>query len=470
MTRYDATLFDKIWHAHRVAEMPGGESLLFVDRVVLHEISAPDCFRILEAKGLPVAHPEFAIATTDHIVSTRPGRTASSFAPALAFIEAQRAGAERYGIDFVDLTDPRHAIVHVLAAEQGFTLPGFVSVCGDSHTCTLGAFGALALGIGSTEIAHVLASQTIRLVRPKTMRIWIDGRLGPNLSAKDLIVHIIARIGARAGIGYAVEYAGPCISAMSVEERMTLCNMSVEFSARIGMVAPDDEVIAYVEGRPLAPSSADFERARAHWLGLKSDVDAVFDTEITIDASQVEPMITWGTSPEDAMSIGDRVPDPASNTASETKMRALGYMGLTPGETLVGKPVDYVFIGSCTNGQLSDLRAAARMVRGRRIAAGVHAIVSPGSTSVRAAAEKEGLDRIFLDAGFEWHHSGCSMCCALGPDSVEGPKRVLSTSNRNFENRQGPGARTHLTSPAMAAAAAIAGRIVDIRRLPEARA
>lgn len=466
MQKRYSTLFEKIWRTHNVRQLPGGDSLLFVDRVVLHEITAPGCFQTLGEKNLRTRKPEFAISTVDHIVSSRPDRTAHSFAPAIGFVEAMRNGAEEHGIRFIDLDDPRHGIVHVMASEQGFVMPGMVAVCGDSHTCTLGALGALAFGIGTTDIAHVLATQSLRFQKPKQMRVWVEGALAPGVFAKDLILHIIGAIGAKGGIGYAVEFAGPVIEALSIEERMTVCNMSIEFSARIGLVAPDEKTVAFVEGRPMAPKGQEWEQAKLYWAKLRTDPAATFDKEITIDASKVAPMVTWGTSPEDAIPVDCVVPDLEGfddAVVRESKTRALNYMGLAPGDKLSGLPVDMVFIGSCTNGYLPDLRSAAKFVAGRKVVEGLRAIVAPGSAQVRKMAEKEGLDKVFREAGFEWHQAGCSLCCSLGPDTVEGGKRIVSTSNRNFENRQGPTARTHLASPAMAAVAAVTGKITDIR-------
>ncbi len=449
-----ATLFDRIWDEHLVMRL-GDVDLLHVDRHLLHEMTTAQAYEGLRARGLRAANPELNLATVDHIIDTRPGRSAESYGVGLPFIRAHRRAVREHGIRMFDIGDSGQGIVHVVGPETGAVLPGSTVACGDSHTCTLGALGAIGIGIGTSEVEHVLATQTLRLRRPKSMRVTIDGQLAPGLNAKDLVLHLIAHVGAGRGIGFAVEYAGSAVRALSVEARMTLCNMSVEFGARTGIVAPDQSTIDWLRGRRFAPRGEQWERAVAHWAGLRSDDDARFDAELRIDATEVAPMVSWGTTPAQAIPVGGRVPQPRD----DKDRRALAYMGLAAGDAIAGVPIDIVFIGSCTNARLGDLREAAQVLRGRKVAAGVRAMVVPGSTQVRLAAQAEGLDRVFAAAGFEWHEAGCSMCCALGPDRVEGSRRCVATSNRNFEDRQGPGARTHLASPATAAASAIAGCI-----------
>ena len=411
-------------------------------------------------------NPELTFATQDHIIATLPGRTEETWPDAAPYVRALRQNAAENGIRLFDIDDPAQGIVHVIAPELGLALPGLTLVCGDSHTCTVGGLGALAFGIGTSEIEHVLATQTLALARPKEMRITLDGSLGPGVSAKDVILHVIGRLGAAAGVGHAVEFAGQAVREMPVEQRLTLCNMGIEFSARFAMVAPDATVAAWLKGRPWAPAGADWDAALAQWETLHSDPDAVFDREERIDATQIAPQITWGTSPEHSIGINGRVPEPGGARAA-AMARALDYMGLAPGMALEGLEVGSVFIGSCTNARLADLRAAGAVLRGRRVADGVRAMVVPGSRSVKRAAEAEGLDALFRDAGFEWREAGCSMCAAVNGDLVAPGTRCVATSNRNFENRQGRGARTHLASPAMAAAAAVTGRLTDVRRLGE---
>ncbi len=461
------TLFDKIWDRHTVASLGGGLALLHVDRHLIHELTSPQAFERLRRAGRRVRNPELSFATQDHIVATLPGRDEETFPDAGPYVRALRRNAREHGIELFDLDDPRQGIVHVVAPELGLALPGTTVVCGDSHTCTLGGLGAVAFGIGTSEIEHVLATQTVAVRRPRTMRIAVEGRFGSGVSEKDLVLHTISRSGAAGGIGHAVEFAGAAVRALSVEARLTLCNMAVEFSARIGLVAPDETTFAYLEGRPYVPCGELWHAALESWRGLASDEDAVFDREVSIEADEVAPQITWGTSPEDTVAVTDPIPDPAT-LVPERRARAenaQAYMGVRPGQCLEGLEIDKVFIGSCTNGRLSDLRAAAEVARGRRVAEGVRALVVPGSSAVKRAAEAEGLDRVFRAAGFEWRESGCSMCVAINGDLVAPGERCISTSNRNFEGRQGPAARTHLASPAMAAAAAVTGRITDVRRL-----
>ncbi len=458
------TMFEKIWARHVVAEGPGGHVLLYIDRHLLHE-GTTAAFGRLARSGRSVRRPDLSFATADHYLLTSPGSPTAD-AETRGMVEALGRHTANQRILYFGVGDPRRGIVHIIGPEQGLTVPGITLVCGDSHTATHGAFGALAFGIGSSEVEHVLATQTLWQKKPLTMRISVEGRLGPGVGAKDVILAIIAKIGAGGGVRHAIEYAGSTIRAMSMDERMTVCNMSIEAGARAGMIAPDETTYAYVEGRPLAPSGEAWRRALAEWKALPSDADATFDREVQLAASEIAPTVTWGTSPQDALPITERVPDPAAvgDPARRASMeRALAYMGLTAGAPLEGTAVSRVFIGSCTNSRLEDLRAAAGIARGRRAA--VPAWVVSGSGAVKRAAEAEGLDRVFTDAGFEWREPGCSMCVGMNGDTAAAGERVASTSNRNFEGRQGRGARTHLMSPAMAAAAAVTGRLTDVRTL-----
>jgi 3-isopropylmalate/(R)-2-methylmalate dehydratase large subunit len=463
-----STLFDKIWREHVVLEREDGQALLYVDSHFLQDGSAP-AFEMLRQRGLKPRVPGRAFATPDHYVPTS-GRDLKLIADPekRAMAEALEADAAAAGIACFGLSDPRQGIVHVVAPEQGMSRPGMLIVCGDSHTSTHGALGALAFGIGASEVAHVLTTQTLWQRKPRTLRVTLDGRLGPRVTAKDLILAVIATIGAAGAIGCAVEYAGEAVQALSIEGRMTLCNMTIEAGGRAGMVAPDEATFAYLKGRPFAPEGADWERAVAAWRGLSSDQGAVFGREVRIDASAIEPMVTWGNSPEDALPITGAVPDPASASTPERREameRALAYMGLHAGQRLTEVAVDRVFIGSCTNGRIEDLTSAAAVARGRKVAAGVEAWVTPGSGLVKAAAEALGLDEVFKAAGFQWREPGCSMCLGANGDQVLLGQRCASTTNRNFVGRQGPGSRTHLMSPAMAAAAAVTGRLTDVRDL-----
>jgi 3-isopropylmalate/(R)-2-methylmalate dehydratase large subunit len=462
------TLFDKIWDAHVVADLGENWSLLHIDRHLLHDLSGSRALEDLASRGLRVRNPGLAFATPDHAVSSAPGRTAASFAPGEPLHDGLRDGAAATGIPFFGLGEDGQGIVHVMGPELGIVLPGVTLICGDSHTCTNGALGALAFGVGSSELTHALATQTLRQRRPKRMRVRIEGQPGPGIGPKDLILHIIGRLGAGAGTLHAVEYAGAAVRAMSIEQRLTLCNLSIEMGAKMGLIAPDETTYAYLAGRRYAPKGAAFDQAVGVWRTLPSDPDAVFDREEIIDAASVAPTITWGTSPEHAIGVDGLIPDPATDPDLDrrtARRTALDYMGLEPGRPIAGTPVDWVFIGSCTNGRLSDLRDAAAIARGRRVANGVTAWVVPGSERVKRDAEAEGLDRVFLDAGFAWREPGCSMCVAANGERVPPGQRSVSTSNRNFVGRQGPGARTHLASPAMAAAAAVTGQITDVRRL-----
>jgi len=462
------TLVDKIWDLHVVADLGAGQSLLHVDRHLLHDLSGTMALEEIEDKGYPVHTPELAFATPDHAVSSQPGRDDDTGGRSGRYVRGLREGCAKWGIHLFDLNDADQGIVHVVGPEQGLTLPGSVLVCGDSHTSTHGAMGALAWGIGSSEVAHVLATQTVIQTKPKQMRIRFDGALGPGVEAKDLILFVIGKFGAAAGSGYAVEYAGSAIRSLGIDARATLCNMSIELGARMGIVAPDDVTFEYLSDKPYAPKGAHWDQALDHWRGLPTDGDAVFDTELIVDAAGIEPQITWGTSPQHVVAVNGRTPEPSQVSdpgERQSITAALEYIGLVPGQPLEGVSVDRVFIGSCTNSRLSDLRAAATVAKGRKVADTVTAWVVPGSQRVKAAAEAEGLDQVFEAAGFEWREPSCSMCVAANGERVEPGARCVSTSNRNFVGRQGPDARTHLANPSMAAAAAIAGHITDVRKL-----
>ncbi|MCD0502485.1 3-isopropylmalate dehydratase large subunit [Bordetella petrii] len=457
-----STLFDKVWDSHVVEELPGGWVLLHIDRVLLHDLSGTASLNALQARGAEVHNPELAFATPDHAVSSEPGRTAMTYAPGGRLWTSLKARTAEAGIRLFDIGERGHGIVHVMSPELGLAQPGLTMICGDSHTCTNGALGALAFGVGSSELAHALATQTLRLRRPRTLRITYRGRRAPGVTAKDVILHTIGVLGAGAGAGHAVEYAGPVIETMTMEERMTICNLSIEMGARIGMIAPDERCADYLRGRPYAPGAAQRGAAEAYWHTLRSDAGASFDREETIDVSSIGPTLTWGTSPEHAMPINGKVPDPAGCQDADVQAAwrsALDYMGLTAGASIAGTRIDRVFIGSCSNARLSDLVEAAEVVRGRQVAHHVSAWVVAGSEEVKRAAEAMGLDRVFLDAGFEWREPGCSMCVAANGEIARPQERVMSTSNRNFVGRQGPGVRTHLASPATVAASALAGAI-----------
>jgi 3-isopropylmalate/(R)-2-methylmalate dehydratase large subunit len=458
-------LFEKIWDRHVVAEGPGGQTLLYIDRHLLHEGAGSALARLRQA-GRAVRRPESMAATADHYVPTGDRSRPPEDPEIRALVDDLLGATAGLGIPCFGPSDPRQGIVHVVGPEQGFTQPGITLVCGDSHTSTHGALGALAFGIGSSEVEHVLATQCLWQRRPRLMRVTVEGARPPGVTAKDVVLAAIARVGAAGGTGHAIEWAGPVVAGMTMEERMTVCNMSIEAGARAGLVAPDQTTYAWLEGRPWAPRGQGWEQALAHWRTLPSDPDAVFDREVRLDAGALAPMVTWGTSPMDAASITGRVPDPTgeADPARRQRMeRALRYMGLAPGTPLEGIAVDRVFIGSCTNSRLEDLRAAAAVARGRRTR--VPAWVVPGSGLVKRAAEAEGLDRAFREAGFEWREPGCSMCVGMNGDTGRPGERIASTSNRNFEGRQGRGVRTHLMSPAMAAAAAVTGHLTDVRRL-----
>ncbi|MDP5365645.1 MAG: 3-isopropylmalate dehydratase large subunit [Paracoccaceae bacterium] len=461
------TLFDKVWEAHQVLRREDGACLLWVDRHLVHE-GSHHAFAKLAERGLPVAEPALTIGVVDHYAPTR-NRDRIAAPDIARMIRTLEENTARHGIRCFGMRDPRQGIVHVMGPEQGLTLPGLLINCGDSHTSTHGAFGALAFGIGATEVAHVLATQTIWQKRPKTMRITVTGQLGPSVTAKDLALFWIAELGADGARGHAIEYAGPVVRALSMEGRMTLCNLSIEGGARCGMVAPDDVTFAYIKGRPFAPAGADWDRAVADWRALVSDEGAVFDREVTIDGAAIAPTVTWGTSPEEALPITASLPDPdkLEGARADQARAAMDYMGLTPGQRIEGTPVDQVFIGSCTNGRIEDLRLAAAVLAGRK--AKVPGLVSPGSAIVKKQAEQEGLDRIFTQAGLDWVEAGCSMCVGMNGDLVAPGKRCASSTNRNFKGRQGRGARTHLMSPAMVAAAAVTGTLTDVRPLLDGR-
>jgi 3-isopropylmalate/(R)-2-methylmalate dehydratase large subunit len=458
------TLFDRIWEPHVVREAEGEPALLYVDLHLIHEVTSPQAFEGLRLAGRRVRRPELSLATMDHNVPTDDGPVRDPLARAQ--LEALRANCSEFGIPLYATGSGREGIVHVIGPELGLTQPGLTIVCGDSHTSTHGAFGALAFGIGTSEVEHVLATQCLPRLRPKTMRILYSGELPFGVTPKDVILGTIGRIGVGGAVGHALEYAGDLIRSLSMEARMTICNMSIEAGARAGMIAPDDTTFAYLEGRPAAPKGSAWERALERWGALRTDGDAVFDQEFTIEVSQLQPQVTWGTNPGMVVPIGGAVPDPADYEDADERAaveRALAYMALEPGTPLQDVHVDRVFIGSCTNARIEDLRTAAAVVAGKRVHPQVRAMVVPGSATVKRSAEEEGLDRIFEHAGFEWRRAGCSMCLGMNPDILAPGERCASTSNRNFEGRQGRGGRTHLVSPAMAAAAAIAGHFVDVR-------
>jgi 3-isopropylmalate/(R)-2-methylmalate dehydratase large subunit len=460
-----ATLFDKLWATHEIVRRDDGEALIWIDRHYVHEGSF-NAFGQIAARGATVAEPGLTFGVADHYVPTRGSRRAIADPEIARMVRTLEDNAAAWNIALFGIDDPRQGIVHVVGPEQGLTLPGLTVVCGDSHTSTHGALGAYAFGIGASEVAHVLMTQTLWQRKPKRMRITIDGRLAPGIAAKDMILAIIASIGVDGAIGHAVEYAGSAIRGLSMEGRLTLCNMSIEAGARCGMVAPDQTTFDYVKGRPFAPKGAAFDQAVAEWSRLTTDAGAPFDREVTLAAADIAPIVTWGTSPQDALPIDGCVPDPArERDAARAKYlrEALDYMGLTAGKRLTDIAIDRVFIGSCTNARIEDLRAAAAVLAGR--ASKVPGLVSPGSSSVKRQAEQEGLDRVFRAAGLEWAESGCSMCVGINGDLVAPGERCASTTNRNFRGRQGPGARTHLMSPAMVAAAAVAGQLADVRPL-----
>ena len=469
------TIYEKIWDAHVVDRRDDGTCLIFIDRHLVHEVTSPQAFEGLRAAGRKVRRPDLTLAVPDHNLPTTPRLDAAGHRLPIADPESaqQLAALERnapeFGIKYIGATDREQGIVHVVGPEQGFSLPGTTIVCGDSHTACHGGLGALAFGIGTSEVEHVLATQTLLLAPSKTMEVRVEGELGPGVTAKDMVLEIIRRIGAAGGTGYVIEYTGSAIRNLSIEGRLTVSNMSIEGGARAGLIAPDEVTFAYLKDRPMAPKGADWDAAVAYWKSLATDAGAAYDRTVLIDAAEIVPNVTWGTSPEDVVPITGVVPDPesfADPSKQEAARKSLDYMGLTPGMRMQDVPVENIFIGSCTNSRIEDLRAAAAVIKGRKKAPGVKwAIVVPGSGLVKAQAEAEGLDRIFTEAGLEWREPGCSACLGMNPDKVPPGERSASTSNRNFVGRQGPGARTHLVSPAMAAAAAVTGRLTDVREL-----
>ena len=463
------TLYDKIWEAHVIEEAEDGTALIWIDRHLVHEVTSPQAFEGLRMAGRRVRHPEATLAVPDHNVPTTPDREKGiEDEESRIQVEALRRNARDFGIELFDVDDIRQGIVHIIGPEQGLTLPGMTIVCGDSHTATHGAFGALAHGIGTSEVEHVLATQTLIQKKSKNMKVEVRGALPPGVTAKDVTLSIIGATGTAGGTGHVIEYMGEAIRSLSMEGRMTVCNMAIEGGARAGLIAPDETTFAYLRGRPRAPKGALWEMAVEYWKTLRSDEGAHFDKEVVLEAANIAPVVTWGTSPEQVLPITERVPspadfdDPAKKAAAE---RALAYMGLEPGTPLTEIEIDVVFIGSCTNARIEDLREVARIVKGRKVKEGVRALVVPGSGLVRAQAEEEGIADILKEAGFEWRLPGCSMCLGMNPDQLRPGERCASTSNRNFEGRQGRGGRTHLMSPAMAAAAAITGRLTDVREL-----
>ena len=462
------TLFDKIWDSHIVERLPDGTCVLYIDRHIIHEVTTPQAFEGLRAAHRTVRRPDATIAVVDHNIPTTDRSQGINEPESQLQIETLERNVAEFGVPYFPVNDPRQGIVHVIGPEQGISLPGMTIVCGDSHTSTHGAMGALAFGIGTSEVEHVLATQTLLQKPAKNMRITVDGTLAPLISGKDMILAIIGTIGTAGGTGHVIEYAGEAVRALDMAGRMTVCNMSIEGGARAGLIAPDEKTYAYIKGRPFAPKGADWDAALAYWRSLPTDEGATYDRELVLNAADIAPMVTWGTSPENALPITGRVPglEIAKDEAGRAQVqRMLDYMGLTPGMNLTDLKIDVVFIGSCTNSRIEDIRAAAAIARGRHVASGMRALVVPGSGLVKQQAEQEGLDRILLEAGFEWREAGCSMCLGMNPDKLGAGERSASTSNRNFEGRQGPGGRTHLVSPSMAAAAAITGHLADVREL-----
>ena len=462
------TLYDKIWDGHLVEQRDDGSALIYVDRHLVHEVTSPQAFEALRTAGRPVRRPDATLAVADHNVPTTDRSAGIDDEESRIQVETLERNCADFGIEYFSMDDIRQGIVHIIGPEQGMTQPGMTMVCGDSHTATHGAFGALAFGIGTSEVEHVLATQTLVQQRAKNMRITVDGDLGTGVVAKDLILAIIGAIGTAGGTGHVIEYAGKAIQALSMEGRMTVCNMSIEGGARAGLIAADDTTFEYLKGRPKAPKAGQWEQAIAYWRTMRSDPGANYDTEVALNAGEIAPHVTWGTSPQDVLPITGVVPDPAvieDPIARASVERALDYMDLTPGTRLQDVSIDRVFIGSCTNGRIEDLRAVATLVEGRKVADHVDAWIVPGSGLIKHQAEEEGLDKIFLEAGFDWREPGCSMCLAMNADKLRPGERCASTSNRNFRGRQGRGGRTHLVSPAMAAAAAVVGRLADVREL-----
>jgi 3-isopropylmalate/(R)-2-methylmalate dehydratase large subunit len=464
------TLYDKIWDDHLVGTNEDGTSILYIDRHLVHEVTSPQAFEGLRINNRKVRHPERTLAVVDHNVPTSDRRFGIDDPESKLQVDTMAQNAKDFGVEYFNELDKRQGIVHIVGPEQGFTLPGMTIVCGDSHTSTHGAFGALAHGIGTSEVEHVLATQTLIQQKAKNMRVTVDGKLPDGVTAKDITLAIIGETGTAGGTGHVLEYAGEAIRALSMEGRMTVCNMSIEGGARAGMIAPDEKTFEYVRGRPRAPKGEAYDMARKYWETLFTDEGAHFDKEVRLDATKLPPIVSWGSSPEDVISVQGVVPNPddiADANKRASKWRALEYMGLTPGTKITDITIERVFLGSCTNGRIEDLRAAAAVLRGHKVREGVNAMVVPGSGLVKEQAEAEGLDKIFKEAGFDWREPGCSMCLAMNADKLKPQERCASTSNRNFEGRQGFKGRTHLVSPAMAAAAAIAGHFVDIREWPK---
>jgi len=463
-----STLYDKIWQAHLVSQQTDGSCLIYIDRHLVHEVTSPQAFEGLRMTGRKVRRPGATLAVADHNVPTTDRAKGIEDEESRIQVETLEQNCVEFGVEYLPMSDIRQGIVHIVGPEQGLTQPGMTIVCGDSHTATHGAFGSLAFGIGTSEVEHVLATQTLIQAPAKNMRVTVNGQLSAGCTAKDIVLAIIGKIGTAGGTGHVIEFAGPAIRTLSMEGRMTVCNMTIEGGARAGLIAPDETTFAYVQGKPRAPKGGQWELALNYWRTLVSDPGAHFDREVTLNAAEIVPMVTWGTSPEDVLPITGKVPDPAAEPDAarrQSMLRALDYMGLTAGTPLQQVKVDRVFIGSCTNGRIEDLRAAAKLAKGRKVAAGVGAMVVPGSGLVKEQAEQEGLDKIFIAAGFEWREPGCSMCLAMNADKLEPGERCASTSNRNFEGRQGRGGRTHLVSPAMAVAAAVTGHLTDVREL-----
>ena len=461
------TLYDKIWNEHLVHQQDDGTALLYVDRHLIHEVTSPQAFEGLRLSSRSVRKPNLTLAVADHNVPTTNRLKGISDLESKIQIETLEKNCKEFGIKFFDMKDNRQGIVHIIGPEQGFTLPGTIIVCGDSHTATHGAFGSLAFGIGTSEVEHVLATQTLIQKKSKNLRVNVVGELPTGVTSKDVILQIIGRIGTAGGTGMVIEYAGQVIESLNMEQRMTICNMSIEAGARAGLIAPDDKTISYLKDKPMSPKKNQWDKAMDYWLKLKSDDDAKFDHEIEIQGNDINPMVTWGTSPQDVISINGSIPDPDKEKDNDKKRamkRSLNYMGLNPNQKITDIKVDRIFIGSCTNGRIGDLRDAASIVKGKKIADHISAMVVPGSGLVKLQAEQEGIDKIFIKAGFEWREPGCSMCLAMNADKLNPKERCASTSNRNFEGRQGRGGRTHLVSPAMAAAAAIKGHLTDVRK------
>ena len=461
------TIYDKIWNEHLVHQQSDGTSLLFVDRHLIHEVTSPQAFEGLRNSNRKVRQPKLTLAVADHNVPTTDRSKGISDKESKLQVDTLEKNCKEFGVQLFGMNDKRQGIVHIIGPEQGFTQPGTIIVCGDSHTATHGAFGSLAFGIGTSEVEHVLATQTLVQKKSKNFRINVNGKLSVGVTSKDVILQIIGKIGTAGGTGYVIEYAGNVISSLSVEQRMTICNMTIEGGARAGLIQPDEKIFKYLKDKPMSPKKDNWDKAMDYWVSLKSDSDANFDKEITLDGKDILPMVTWGTSPQDVVSIDGKVPNPKNETNEDKKNsieRSLKYMGLKPDTAIKEIKIDKVFIGSCTNGRIEDLRDAAKILKNRKVANHVYAMVVPGSGLVKEQAEQEGLDKIFKDSGFDWREPGCSMCLAMNADKLKPEERCASTSNRNFEGRQGRGGRTHLVSPAMAAAAAISGTLDDVRK------